>query len=298
MSQTSMRVADPLSVVGARAPILLAVIANERSGRTTSSLEFDVAGVGETVVLVHAGVADRRMWDPQWAALAATYRVVRYDARGFGETSEPRGPWSHWQDLLEVLDALGIHRAHLVGCSMGSGTAVELALADPGRVASLVLAAPGGALYEEPPEALRRVWRVEAEALDRGDLDAAVEVNLRVWVDGPARSPEQVDPGVRAHVEAMQRRAFELPEWDEDAAPEGNLEPPAAERFAELELPVLTLVGELDQPASIALAERLATEIHGCRLERWPDVAHLPSLERPDAFTALVFAWLAEVVGT
>ena len=93
-------------------------------------------------MLVHAGVADRRMWDPQWPAFAAAHRVVRYDARGFGESLPPTGPWSHHADLLALLDELGIGRAHLVGTSMGAGIAVEAALARParGRVAR-----PGGA---------------------------------------------------------------------------------------------------------------------------------------------------------
>ena len=114
-------------------------------GRTAGGLAFDDEGSGEPVVLLHAGVADRRMWGPLVPALSGGHRVIRPDARGFGETLPPLGPWSHHTDLLALLDELLISRAHLVGASMGAGVAVEAALARPEAVASLILAAPGGA---------------------------------------------------------------------------------------------------------------------------------------------------------
>lgn len=257
-----------------------------RIGRTQSGLAYEIAGSGDSIVLVHAGLTDRRMWDPQWPAFAAAGRVVRYDARGFGESLPPTGPWSHHGDLLELMDELGIARAMLVGVSMGAGVAVEAALARPRAVAALVLAAPGGALLGEA-DGLRSIWHDEVEALDRGDLDAAVEVNLRAWVDGPSRSPDAVDPELRAFVGRMQRDAFELPDWEFESAPETELTPPAASRLAEIACPTLALVGELDQPATLEAADRVAAEVAGARLEVWPDVAHLPSLERPADFERL-----------
>jgi len=263
-----------------------------RTGRTQSGLAYEIAGRGDPIVLIHAGVADRRMWDPQWHAFAAAGQVVRYDARGFGESLPPTGPWSHHGDLLELMDELGIARARVVGVSIGAGIAVEAALARPRAVTSLLLAAPGGALLGAG-ESLRAIWHEEVEALDRGDLDAAVEVNLRAWVDGPGRGPDAVDPELRAFVGRMQRDAFELPEWDPETAPENELEPPAISRLAEIACPTLVLVGELDQPATMEAAARVSAEVPGARLEVWPDVAHLPSLERPDDFERLAVGFLA-----
>jgi pimeloyl-ACP methyl ester carboxylesterase len=262
-------------------------------GRTQSGLAYETAGSGDPIVLVHAGVADRRMWDPQWAAFSAFGRVIRYDARGYGETLPPSGPWAHHGDLLELLEELGVGRAHVVGASMGAGVAVEAALARPSAVASLLLVAPGGALLGEGGESLRAVWHDEVAALDRGDLDAAVEVNLRAWVDGPSRTPDAVDPGVRAFVGRMQRDAFELPEWDPAGAPEAELAPPAVMRLGEIACPTLVVVGELDQPATFEAASRVANEVPDARLVLWPDVAHLPSLERPADFERLALEFLA-----
>lgn len=267
-------------------------------GRSSGGLAYELAGGGvggDPVVLVHAGVADRRMWDSIWPILTAHHRVLRYDARGYGESLPPTGPWSQHGDLLGLVQELGIGRAHVVGASMGAGIAVEAALAQPIRVASLVLAAPGGALYGEATDDLRALWHDEVEALDRGDLDAAVELNLRAWVDGPARSPEAVDPGVRAFVGRMQRDAFELPEWDPDDAPESELEPPAAGRLAEIACPTLVVIGEGDQTASLDAAGRLVAQVPLVDVVRWPEAGHMLVLERPRDFASLVLAHLAAV---
>jgi pimeloyl-ACP methyl ester carboxylesterase len=264
-------------------------------GRTASGLAFDDRGSGSPVVLVHAGVADRRMWEPQIEPLTAAHRVIRYDARGFGESLPPQGAWSQHTDLLGLLDELLISRTHLVGTSMGAGIAVEAALARPSVVDSLVLAAPGGALLGESPDELLPVWAAEVDALDRGDVEAAVEINLRAWVDGPDRPPDAVDPELRAFVGGMQREAFELPEWDQESAPEHELSPPAATRLFELGCPILVIVGDADQPSIRATAERIAEEAPLARLVVWPGVAHMLSLERPDDFAGLVLEFLEDV---
>jgi pimeloyl-ACP methyl ester carboxylesterase len=264
-------------------------------GRTAAGIAFDDRGSGSPVVLVHGGVADRRMWDPQLPALANEHRVIRYDARGFGESLPPLGAWSQHTDLLGLLDELLIARTHLVGASMGAGIAVEAALARPSTIDSLILAAPGGALLGESPAELRPVWAAEVDALDRGDVAGAVEVNLRAWVDGPDREAGTVDPAMRAFVGRMQREAFELPEWDQEQTPEHELSPPAVARLRELACPVLVVVGDADQPSIRATAERIAAEAPGARLVVWPGVAHMLTLERPDEFAYLVLAFLAEV---
>jgi pimeloyl-ACP methyl ester carboxylesterase len=267
----------------------------EPGGRTAAGLAFDDRGSGSPLVLAHAAVADRRMWDPQLPALAAAHRVIRYDFRGFGESLPPQGPWSQHTDLLALLDELLISRTHLVGASMGAGIAVEAALARPATVDSLVLVSPGGALFDESPAELRPVWAAEVDALDRGDIEAAVEVNLRAWVDGPDRTPDAVDPAVRALVATMQREAFELPEWDQEAAPEHELTPPAAARLTELACPILVVVGDADQPSIRTVAERVAAEAALAQIVVWPGVAHMLTLERPDDFAELVLDFVAGV---
>ena len=258
--------------------------------RTQSGIAYDRAGPrgAVPVVLVHAGIADRRMWVPQWRALTDRHDAVRLDLRGFGDsTSRPDGPLSPADDVLAVLDAEGIERCRLVGASYGAGVAVEVALTRPGAVASLLLAAPGGSLIPEATDDLRAFGREENAALDAGDLDAAVEANVRCWVDGPGRPADRVAPDVRDLVARMQRRAFELTaDWGD--VEEAELEPPALARLAEIAVPTLVLLGDLDLDAIRSASDRVAEGVPGARLVVWEGVAHLPSLERPDTFLQLL----------
>lgn len=257
-------------------------------------LEHDRAGSGETVVLLHAGIADRRMWDAQWEVLGGAYDVVRLDLRGFGQSGQPpEGPWSNHADVAATLDALGITGAHLVGCSLGAGVAVEIALARPDLVASLVLVAPGGELITTMTPQLRAFIDAERAATAADDLDAATDANVRWWVDGPHRDEHAVASEVREAVREMQRHAFEVTaDWDDL---EKALDPPASERLAEVGVPTLVLVGGLDLDTVRLAADGVVAGVPGAQRVDWPDVAHLPSMERPEDFVALIVDRLRSV---
>lgn len=262
------------------------MLAHDRSGPTGAT----------PLLLLHAGIADRRMWDPIWPALTTEHDVVRVDFRGFGESTErPSGPWSPRADVLATLDGVGIQRAHLVGCSFGAGVAVEVALERPGLVASLVLAAPGGALLTERTDELAAAWELEGAAVEAGDIDAAVDANVTAWVDGPQRGPDVVPAAVRDAVRTMQRRAFDLTiDWPDSVwEAEDELDPEAPERLAEIGVPTLVVSGALDIDSIRMAADMVTTRVSGARLVEWPDVAHLPSMERPDDFAAEVLALVA-----
>ena len=117
-------------------------------------LHNEVAGTGPAVVLIHEGIADSRMWDPQWSAYTSRFRTLRYDMRGFGESPLPPEPWSNAEDLIELLGEAGIERAALVGVSLGARVALEVALARPDLVSALVLV--GAALPQEAPDDMRQ----------------------------------------------------------------------------------------------------------------------------------------------
>jgi 3-oxoadipate enol-lactonase len=263
---------------------------------TASGIAYDRGGPrGDLpIVLIHAGVADRGMWDPIWPGLTADRDVVRVDLRGFGDSAaRPAGAVSYPGDVLDTLSEMGAGRCHVVGASLGAGVAVEVALARPSAVASLLLAAPGGSLLAETTPDLRAFLDAERAALERGDLDAAVEANLSCWVEGTRRSADQVDPSVRERVGRMQRRAFEVTaDWDD--VEEQELDPPALDRLAEIEVPVLVLVGGLDLDAVHHAAGRVVAGIAGARRVDWPDAGHLPSLENPAAFAGLLREWVKD----
>jgi 3-oxoadipate enol-lactonase len=252
----------------------------------------EVAGEGPSLVLVHEGICDSRMWDEQWERYAESFRVLRLDLRGFGQSPLEPGPFAHARDVIETLERHGFESIALVGVSLGGRVALEVALARPELVSALVLVAPGFPGHEWSDE-LRAQWAKEGEAFEAGDLDGAVEVSLRTWVDGPRRSPEQVDPAVRAKVAEMQRRAYELqrdiPEDEEELLVED-----LPQRLGDVQAPTLVLVGEEDQPDMHAIAERLAREIPGARSGTIPGTAHVPSMERPREFDELVLPFLRE----
>jgi pimeloyl-ACP methyl ester carboxylesterase len=257
------------------------------------ALYAEVAGEGPAVVLVHEGICDSRMWEPQWEAWSRSRRLLRVDLRGFGQTPLEPGPFAHARDLIEVLEQHGFERSAVVGVSLGGRVSLEVALARPELVSALVLVAPGLPGHEWSDE-LRADWAEEETAFEAGDLDAAVEVSLRTWVDGPRRRPEEVDPGVRARVAEMQRRVYELflpVGEDEEELLVENL----ADRLGDVRAPTLVLVGEEDQPDMHAIAQRLAREIPGARLARIPGTAHVPSMERPREFDELVLPFLEAV---
>jgi pimeloyl-ACP methyl ester carboxylesterase len=244
-------------------------------------LAVDRTGSGEpAVVLVHAGVADRRMWEPLVAELPGGLSVVRYDMRGFGESELPPQPFSHTRDLLALLDALELEKIVLVGASMGGAVALEAAGNWPDRVSGLALL-DAAAEHDWSP-VIREFGAAEDAALEAGDIDKAVELNLRLWVDGP-RATSDVDPAMRALVGDMQRRAFELQQGVD--AEEDELE-------TDLRLitaPTVVAVGELDVADFHDIARDLAGAIPNVVEHRViPEVTHLPALERPREVAELV----------
>jgi pimeloyl-ACP methyl ester carboxylesterase len=252
---------------------------------------YEVAGEGEPLVLVHAGIADSRMWEGQFAAFAERYRVIRYDMRGFGKTEMVDGPFSHHEDLRGLLDFLSVERAHLVGCSMGGGAVLDFALEYPERVGDLVLvgSAIGGFSPDFGPP---KEWDELVAADEAGDLERVSELEVRMWVDGPNRAPEHVAAAVRDLVREMNLIALQTEaaglgeEWEP--------EPPAADRLHNIYAPTLLIVGDEDQPRIFAAADLLERELPNERKVVMHGTAHLPNMERPEEFNRLVLEFLQD----
>ena len=256
-----------------------------------AGIYYEVAGDGEPLVLLHAGIADSRMWQGQIPAFAERYKVVSFDMRGFGRTEMVEGPFSHHEDLRGLLDFLGVRRTHLVGCSMGGGVVLDFALEYPERVGDLVLvgAAVGGFRPDFGPP---KEWDELVAADEAGDLGRISELEVMMWVDGPARSPEDVAPPVRDLVYEMNLIALKT----EEAAlgEEWEPEPPAADRLHNIHAPTLLIVGDEDQPRVFAAADLLEKELPNQRKVVMHGTAHLPSMERPEEFNRLVLEFLQD----
>jgi 3-oxoadipate enol-lactonase len=256
-------------------------------------LYYEVAGSGHPIVLVHAGIADHRMWDDQFARFAERYRVIRYDQRGFGQSTAPAGPFAFHDDLYLLLHQLDVARASFIGGSLGGAVAINLALAHPEMVKGLVVVGSGlgGIVWPPPsPEELTLFSQVE-EAADAGDFATANEIEVHLWVDGPRRRPEAVNPGVRERVRDMNLQTFTRHDENEQAQPQ-ELEPPASVRLGEILAPTLVLIGDQDVSSIQAIADHLAADIPGVRKVVVPNTAHVPNMEQPGAFNQIVLHFL------
>ncbi|WP_433530069.1 alpha/beta fold hydrolase [Micromonospora sp. CA-263727] len=254
-------------------------------------LAYDEVGSGSPVVLLHAGIADRRMWREQVGALATRHRVIALDLRGYGDSELPPTPFAHHHDVAGLLDALGLARAALVGSSFGGAVAIDTALAHPERVSALALlgtAVSGHDWSEETND----LWETLVGEVDPEDFAATAAGEVRFWVVGPERSPEDVDPQLIAFATAMDERALAA-ELALSAVDIAELDPPAVDRLGELGVPVLVGAGAADVPDIRQLADRIAADApQAVRLPDVPDAAHLLPLERPAPVNAALLDFL------
>ncbi len=256
-------------------------------------LFYEDSGVGTPLVLIHAGIADSRMWDSQFDVFAEDHRVIRFDLRGFGQTVCGTGEFADWEDMEKIFAALKIQPAIILGASMGARVAVEFALHRPGLVLGLILVSPG--LFSDVPrsEPLAKGWKAMEAAFEAGDQDAMLEIETQIWVDGPRRKPHQVPASVRLKVREMNENAYAL---EADAAGRKQISPPAISRTAEINTPTLVVVGNEDQSDILGIADRLVGEIDGARKVMVSGAAHMLNMEQPDVFNSLILEFLDEQI--
>lgn len=252
----------------------------------STTFHYEMAGNGPPVVFIHAGIADGRMWEGQFAPLSRWFKVIRYDRRGFGQTAPTEGTFSHREDLAALLRYWGIERVSLVGCSQGSKAALDFALAYPEQVERLVLSSPAisGFQFDDPPSPQDE----ELDAADAaGDLARVNELEMQIWIDGPYRSPNEVDGELRAMVAEMNAIALANEGIGEEIPSDS-----AVDRVDEVTMPVLVINGGLDVPRTRAAADWLAAELPDVRRVVMSGLTHLPNMEQPEEFNRLVTEFL------
>jgi 3-oxoadipate enol-lactonase len=233
----------------------------------------DTGGPGLPVVLTNSDWCESSGWDATVGELSGRRRVIRYDNRGYGRSGDPAAPFTHLGDLIAVLDRLSVDRAVFAGHSGGGATAIALALAQPERVAALVLAAPGAPGYPWPQDDpyVIEFGRLFA-ARDAGGL---AELGLATWAaqdPGPAAQAQ-----IRAAVAAFFRRG-EFPAED----------PPAWPRLGEVGVPSVVVLAGLDYPMVTGCATAIAGRIPGCRTVTVPGADHLLPLRAPRLLADLI----------
>lgn len=234
------------------------------------TISHAVTGDGPDLLLVHAGVADARMWAKQVDELTADHRVITLDLRGYGETPlEPGAEYSDAGDVLALLDELGADNVTAVGASYGGYVVQQIASREPQRFSRLVLlCAPTDNVH--PTDDLRAVWAEENKLIEAGDIDGATDLTVRSWI-GP-----EADDEARELLRVMQRHAYDvqLAAGDVDNE-EWPVEP------EKISAPVRLITGAHDFAFFADCADYLAERLPAVERIDLPWAGHLPTLERP-----------------
>jgi pimeloyl-ACP methyl ester carboxylesterase len=261
-------------------------------------LWYEDTGSGKPVTLVHAAVCDHRQWDEQVPALAEYYRVIRFDMRGYGESEIKPGKASLSDDIRGVLDALGVERTALMGCSMGGAASIDFTVTHPERVGALITVGSGlsGAPdHENPPEQVA-VMEEAIAAQNAGDITRLTELEARYWCQGFARTADQVKPSVMKRFIEMEtnnnRRYFAGEGKDTEFPP---LDPPAFGRLGSLTVPTLVIVGSGDEAGVQAMADDIANGIPGARKVVMAGLGHVPNMDEPEEFNRIILEFLRPV---
>ena len=244
-------------------------------------LWYDESGSGPAVLLLHGGLGDSGLWEPVVPFLAERFRTIRTDLRFFGRSVGPAGPWSWHDDVVGLLDELGVERAALVGLSLGGKLALDIALAHPERLWAVVGVAPGlggheGDAYTEEHEA-----RFEA-AEDK--TEAMLEIDLEVW------APLGADERIRELWHATPD-ANPLPDGVEPLEPPGA---PAKERLGELAVPTLVVTAAHDPAGFREIGPLVASAAPNARHVEL-DSDHYVTLREPELVARTVVEFLESV---
>jgi pimeloyl-ACP methyl ester carboxylesterase len=259
----------------------------------TSLVADGWAGSAPPVVLLHAGVCDRRSWYGVAERLADVGRLLAYDRRGFGDSPPGGAPFRHVDDLVSVLDQwCGGEPAWLIGSSIGGQVALDAALTSPQRLAGLVLLAPAVSGAPEPeqvdPDTERLSDLIDA-AYGRRDLAEVNRLEAWLWLDGPAGPEHRVSGAAREL--ALEMNAIPLRnDVPEDAGGSGL---DAWQHLDQIRTPVTMAWGDLDVPFLIDRCRQLAARLPHSRTHVLHGTAHLPYLEDPHIVAAMIGQALA-----
>lgn len=225
------------------------------------------------------------MWDDQIDALTQHFQVLRYDTRGHGGTEAPEAPYSidlFVEDVIGLLDGLGIEKVHFVGLSMGGFIAQLLAAKHPERVISVTLCDTACVM---PPPSL---WNDRIETAERDGVDALIDGTLERWFTAPFH---------RTNIEAIDKirnmiRATGVQGYVNCAKAIRDMD--QCHLLADINTPTNIIVGEDDPACPVAAAKTLHTGIAGSKLVILKNAAHLPNIEKKDEFNAALIDFLTE----
>lgn len=284
-----MRLSTPVRAIAAGCLLFWAGLTQAQTFAEAEGgkLVYETCGSGDrAIVLLHDGILHSAAYDDVWPLLCGRFKVVRYDRRGYGATPAATTPFASVDDVAAVMKAAGIDHATLVGSSAGGGIAVDFALAHPDAVEGLVLAGPWISGFKPSAGFIARSLKL-AVLLKAGNLEGAVKDPYILTKSADAERA-QVVTWLKANPQNL-------------ANPSGKVErawPEARPRLAEIRVPTLILVGEVDIKDVFDQAQAVAAAVPGAQLETVPATGHFMYLEKPQAFADRITAFMEQAPET
>ena len=258
-----------------------------------TKLYYETMSEGHSLVLIHGGYMDRRMWDDQFSIFAEHFKVMRYDVRGFGKSELPPTPYADRQDLYNLLIFLGIKKTYLLGLSLGGVIALDFTLEYPDRVDALLLV--GSPISGYPNELMFSAEQLQEQMRLWGPFMAAARERnkaamVEVLMDNPTLVPSPAYPSARQRVrEQLSKYSFA---WVLDNVAQQELTPPAYGRLTEISVPTLIIVGAEDDAQLHRSADKLEQDIADVQRVAIPETHHMPNMEKPEEFNRIILNFL------
>jgi len=256
-----------------------------------SRLFYEMKGEGKAVILIHGGLLNMHMWDEQFNIFSKEYKVIRYDAMGHGKSINKNSTYSHHEDLKILIDSLNLDKPVIMGLSMGGYVAIDFALAYPEVASSLILVSPGLTGFNFDSKQLLEYQNRLVRAAQGGDTRMVIEYFMRSWTDGPYRVPRQVDSIVREKVRTMIEGTYTT---FNNSSVEKRLAPVAIDRLKEISINTLTIVGDMDVPDIIEIADLIDRDVSNSQKVIIQGAAHMVNMEKPGIFNRIVLEFLGK----
>ncbi|MCJ1378585.1 hypothetical protein MMC17_001684 [Xylographa soralifera] len=271
------------------------------------------ASARPTLLFLHAGVADRTLWDSQVAYFSSKgWDVLRYDRFGYGKSrpkqayldQSPRSKLKHYQHTAQIVRHAhtlrpapgdrGHEKVVVVGLSMGAATSIDFAIAFPDLVCGLVVIAGGLSGFDYPnTPGEEEIFSQEAILMESKDVEGLADLQVHLWGDGP------LQPEGRLRKEARQQLytwckdivVWELNGIGGSAFEDQDLDPPAVGRLSEIKAPVAVAIGTLDESSTVAAMRYVSDHVPVSTLKEYK-AGHMVNLEYPDDFNVWLEEWL------
>ncbi|ALS37243.1 pimeloyl-ACP methyl ester carboxylesterase [Enterococcus rotai] len=250
-----------------------------------ATIYFESKGQGSHILLIHAGIADSRMWDHEFHSLDQQFQVTRFDLPGFGQSSFTGGSFSYTMIINELLDHLKIKQTYIFAASFGGKIALDFVLENPKRC--LRLALESSAIGEwDFSEELQRYDEKEEQLLSLNQYEQAADLNYHTWVLRD-RDPKYFDSNIKKLILDMQMTAFTKPE---PLSPIEEIQTarPLSTKLDQLTCPVLIIIGDHDVDDFQKISAFLHQKITHAEKVIISNAAHLANLECPELVEQLV----------